>query len=160
MSCVLGIDVSTKAIDLVLLDETTDQAAWDHIELRGATAFDRLRDLPLRMPKWGWYEDNGIYLIAIETPMGRGQGGTEAKLNWIFGAVIACLPRALDPVWPVAPHEWRKELGLPGNAPKPICAQRSVELGAHPDWATQDAYDAWAVARYAREVNRRGIEAA
>lgn len=157
MSAVLGIDVSTKAIDLVLLDENSDQASWDHLELRGATAFDRLRTLPSRMPKWSWYDS--VYLAAIETPMGRGQGGTEAKLNWIFGAVIACLPRGLA-TWHVAPHEWRRELGLPGNAPKAVCAARCVELGAHVDWQQQDAYDAYAVARYAREVNRRGIAAA
>lgn len=160
MSAVLGIDVSTKAIDLVLLDENSDQATWDHLELRGATAFDRLRDIPLRMPKWGWYEDSNIYLIAIEAPYGRAQAGTLAKLSRVFGAVIACLPRALDPVWEVPPHDWRRELGVPGNAPKQACAERCVELGAYPAWADQNAYDAYAVARYAREVNRRGIEAA
>lgn len=158
MSAVLGIDVSSFAIDMVLLDENTNQTVWDHIPLEGATAFDRLRDVPRRMPRWSWYDD--IYLAAIEAPMGRGEGGTQAKLNHVFGAVVACLPRGLQTVWQVAPHEWRKELGLPGNAVKQVCAARAVELGAYPDWADQNAYDAWAVAWYARQVNARAIEAA
>lgn len=160
MSHVLGIDVSSHAIDMVLLDEDSNQAQWTRHELKGKTAFDRLRDIPLRMPKWGWYEDHGIYLIAIEAPYGRAQAGTLAKLSRVFGAVVACLPRALDPVWEVPPHDWRRELGVPGNAPKTVCAARCIELGAYPEWADQNAFDAFAVARYAREVNRRGIEAA
>ena len=157
MSCVAGIDVSTKYVDIVKLDETTDQCTWDRIELQGADAFDRLRDLPRRMPQWSWWDD--VYLAAIETPMGRGEGGTQAKLNHVFGAVIACLPRSLTTVWAVAPHEWRRELGVPGNAPKSVCAARCVELGAYEAWP-QDALDAYAIARYARTVNQRGLAAA
>jgi hypothetical protein len=38
---VLGIDLSSRAIDLVLLDENCDRAEWSRIDLEGATAFER-----------------------------------------------------------------------------------------------------------------------
>lgn len=160
MSAVLGIDLSTKAVELVLLDETDNRASWDHLELEGADALARLRDLPRRMPRWAsrWYEDAGVYLVAIEAPYGRGQGGTEAKLNHVLGAIVACIPPAI-PIWLVAPHEYRAHLELAGNAPKELVRQAVLELGAYPDW-TQDACDALAVAHYARDINHRGIQAA
>ena len=160
MPSVLGIDLSTKAVELVLLDENENQAAWDHLELRGTDALERLRDLPRRMPRWAsrWYEDAGVYLVAIEAPYGRGQGGTEAKLNHVLGAVVACVPPTV-PIWLVAPHEYRAHLNLPGNAAKALVRQAVLELGAHQEWA-QDACDALAVAHYARDTNRRGLQAA
>lgn len=157
MSAVLGIDLSSHAIDLVLLDEETDQATWDHIPVRGATFFERLRQVPARMPKWGWYEDHGIYLIAIETPKTRFMPSA-AALFPIYGAVIACLPRRLE-VWDVHPKTWRHGLGLSGSATKAQIAERAVALGARPEWA-QDAFDAYSIAYYARNANQRGLEAA
>lgn len=155
-----GIDISSKAIDIVLLDETTDLSSWHHLELQGTTAFDRLRDLPNRMPGSTWWEDMGVYICGIEAPYGRAQAGTLAKLSRVFGAVAAALPPTLTTVWEVPPHDWRRELQLPGNAPKDVCAAKCIQLGAYPEWADQNAYDAYAVARYCREVNRRAIEAA
>lgn len=172
MSSVLGIDLSTKAIDLVRLDETTNRADWTRIELEGKSAFDRLRHLPLMMrhPAYGLDFDD-VYLAAIEAPMSRGQSGTLAKLSRVFGAVVACLPPALE-VWEVAPAAWRKELGLSGHASKEEVARSVRSLMAvygdttitfdftHPcfQWP-QDALDAYAIAYYARQVNARGVAA-
>jgi hypothetical protein len=159
MSFVVGCDVSTKAVDLVRIDETTQACAWNRIELRGTTALERLRDLPHRMPKpaSGWWDD--CYLAAFEAPMGRGQAGTIAKLSRVLGAVIAHIPTRIE-LWEVTPQDWRRALELPGNAPKDVCAARCVQLGAYAEWEQQDAYDAYAVAFFARQVNQRGIEAA
>jgi hypothetical protein len=52
----LGIDLSSRAIDLVLLDENEQRAQWQRVELEGATAFDRARDVANKMPQPGWYE--------------------------------------------------------------------------------------------------------
>lgn len=162
MSHVLGIDVSSHNIDLVLLDEETNLAAWHRVELKGATYFDRLRQVPTRMPRWGWYEDHGIYLIGIETPKTRFMPSA-AALFPVYGAVIACLPRHL-PVWDIHPTAWRQTLGLPGNASKGqvAVAVHALGDGAPPKehaWA-QDALDAYAIARYARDTNQRGLQAA
>lgn len=156
MSAVLGIDVSSFAIDLVKLDETTNEATWERLTLAGKTAFDRLRQVHVQMHSDAWYQD--CYLAAIERPKTR--SFISASALWpVFGAVVALLPPALL-VWDVPPTAWRQELGLAGNAVKDVCAARAIELGAYPEWADQNAYDAWAVAWYAREVNARAIEAA
>ena len=72
--------------------------------------------------------------------------------------MLVTLPAAL-PVWDVSPGDWRKGLGLKGNATKEECAGRCVEIGAPGSWDVQDPYDAWAVAFYARELNARGVSA-
>lgn len=158
MSVVLGIDVSSFAIDLVRLDENSNAATWRRVTLEGPTALARLRSLPRVMPRWPWYED--VYLAAIEAPYSRGQSGTLAKLSRVFGAVCACIPPSQE-VWEVSPGDWRKELGLPGNASKDECGFRVVQLSQSWDdihkWP-QDALDAYAVAYYARQVNQRGVE--
>lgn len=159
MSAILGIDLSTRAIELVLLDETTNRAVWDHIELAGTDHFERLRDIPRRMPRWasGWYDDQGVMLVAVEAPFGRGQAGTEAKLNRVFGAIVTCVPPRIA-VWEIAPHDWRHQLELPGNAPKDACRLRALELGACPDWDDQNAYDAFAIAYAARRIDQHHRE--
>lgn len=159
MSRVVGIDLSSFAVELVTLDETTNHCEWRHCQLHGSNALERLRYVPRAMPRWadGWWDD--CYLVAIEAPYGTGQAGTLAKLSRVFGAVAACIPPRLQ-VWEVMPGTWRHELDLPGNAPKEICAVRAVELGARRNWADQNAFDAFAVAYAAREINDRGVKAA
>lgn len=163
MSSVLGIDVSSHAIDLIQLDETSTAAEWTRLPLAGATSFDRLRQVADVMPSASWYDDT--YLIAIERPKTRFMPSA-AALFPIFGAVIAHLPATL-PVWDVSPTDWRRGLGLKGNAKKDECAARVGEI-IRPTIITtryreiieewpQDAFDAYAVAFYARELNARGI---
>jgi Holliday junction resolvasome RuvABC endonuclease subunit len=159
MSSVLGIDLSSFAVELVKLDETTSAAGWTHVHLHGGNALQRLRDLPRQMPRWGsgWYDD--VYLVAIEAPYSTGQAGTLAKLSRVFGAITMCVPPRLE-IWEIAPHDWRRELELPGNATKERGNARAVELGAPRDWKDENAYDAFSVAWCARQINDRGIRAA
>lgn len=161
MSCVLGIDLSSNAIDLVILDETTNKGTWLRCDLRGKTFFERLRAVPAAMPRWGFYEDQGVYLAAIETPKTRFMPSA-AALFPVYGAVIACLPRAL-PVWDVHPTAWRQTLGLAGNATKQAVADAVHAIdddSPDPIWEwPQDALDAYAIARYARDTNAAGITA-
>jgi len=156
MSCVVGCDLSSFAVDLVRLDETTNHATWDHLHLNGKSALERLRQVPLVMPRWSWFDD--VYLVAIEEPMSRGQPGTSAKLNRVLGAVVACVPATVE-LWLVRPADWRKALGLSGHASKEQAGEKVDELrGAGAPWS-QDALDAYAVAYYARTVNARGLTA-
>lgn len=161
MSRVLGIDLSSFAVDLVAIDEEGDEAVWHRVTLGDdkVPALDRLRSVPGRMPPASFYDD--VYLVAIEAPYGRGEAGTQAKLNRVFGAVIASLPVGLL-VWEVTAGDWRKGLGLKGNATKEECAAAVTLLwryaATHFD-VPQDALDAFAIARYARDVNAAGVEA-
>ena len=171
MSRVLGIDLSSFNVDLVAIDETTDFASWARLELGSdkVHALDRLRQVPVLMPTTSFYDD--IYLVAIEEPYGSNQAGTQAKLNRVLGAVLACIPQEVQ-VWTVMPGDWRKALGLPGNASKEeaalaVCALRqdelvrwNVEHWPHREWEVwpQDACDAYAVARCARDRNARAVD--
>lgn len=161
MATVLGCDFSTFAVDLVKLDETSQRAEWRRVTLEGASALERLMSVQEVMPPSGFYDD--CYLAAIEIPYGRGQSGVLAKLNRVFGAIVASLPPRLH-LWEVTPQEWRKELGLAGNASKETCAEAVERIGriylSHGGRWPQDALDAYAVAYYARQVNARGNEAA
>ena len=154
MSVVLGVDLSTMAVDLVRLDENTNEGHWDHLHLEGKTAFDRLRQVRRVMPGASFYDD--VYLVAVEAPMSRGQAGTLAKLSRVFGAIMACLPAHLL-VWEVMPAAWRGELGLSARASKEECQEAVLRLGAPYGWRSPDAYDAYAIALYARELNARAI---
>lgn len=160
MSHVLGIDVSSHAIDMVKLDEETNRAEWTRHVLKGKTAFDRLRQVAAAMPPASYYDD--VYLTAIETPKTRFMPSA-AALFPVYGAVIAHLPARML-VWDVHPKTWRHALGLAGNATKEQVAVAVRDLwlddlrpGEVRNWS-QDALDAYAVALYARDTNRAGVE--
>lgn len=149
----LGIDLSSRAIDLVLLDENQQRAQWQRVELDGATAFDRARDIPNKMPQPGWYDAHGVYLIAVEEPMGF----QSRVLYRVQGAILATLPDV--PVWEVRPAAWKNALGIK-QTEKPTWA----DFPGMTSWDgfdafgwPQDALDALGIALYARDVNARGI---
>lgn len=157
MSCVVGIDFSSFAIDLVKLDETANQATWTRVKLDGGNAWDRTRKLPRFMPKASWWDD--VYLCAIEKPMHDQQ----RVLGRVQGSVIACIPPAIW-TWEVNVAEWKKALGVPiREKPTPSHFAGFVLNG----WATvaavpweQDAYDALGVALFARNLNQTAVDAA
>lgn len=160
MSSILGIDVSSHAIDMIALDETTDYCEWTHVDLAGETLFDRLRAVAAAMPTRGWYDDAGVCLIAIETPKTRFLKSAGALFP-VYGAVVARLPGDIDLVH-VVPTQWRKALGLKGNATKAEARDvvRPLILRGHDldpaeaffRWP-QDAVDAFAIALTARNTH-------
>lgn len=152
----LGVDLSSRAIDLVLLDENTDDAHWTRIQLDGKDAFERTRDVPAKMPRLAWYDANGVYLIALERPFVRfGQD----VIRLVQGAVLACLPRHIQ-TWEVTPSQWKPLLHI-GIRDKPVPGNYSVELQMslihEGDPWPQDALDALGVALYARDTNHKAI---
>jgi hypothetical protein len=153
---VLGIDLSSKAIDLVLLDENANRASWTRLTLEGPNAFERARDVAEKMPQPGWYEAHGVYLVAIERPfVSHGQD----VIRLVQGAVLAEIPRELH-VWEVSPSQWKSAMGIPVRQ-KPEWGDFPADLQlacsfADPPW-TQDALDALGVALYARDENAKGI---
>lgn len=154
--CVVGIDLSSKAIDLVLLDENADRAEWVRIDLDGVSAFERARDVAEKMPQPGWWEAHGVYLVAIERPfVSHGQD----VIRLVQGCVLSAIPRDLH-VWEVSPSQWKKPLGIPIRE-KPNGSRFPVmESPVIGDAWAQDAWDALGVALYARDLNAAGIAAA
>jgi hypothetical protein len=153
---IAGIDYSTRAVDVVLLDEDTDAATWHRFELEGADAFDRARSLRRSFACIGSSFWDDVLAVGIEDPRGYGAG----SLYRIQGAILACLPgRTL--VHPLIPSQWRKTVGLPGNASKSIVAEwvnwkRFLAMGDESvvDWP-QDACDAFCIALATRTLLER-----
>src|SRR5574337_1266141 len=107
-------------VDVVLVDEDTGAAEWQRWPLEGQDAFDRARSVRLAMPGRGWWEDHSVIALAIEEPAGH----NTRPLNRVQGAILARLPASLL-VHPLRPSEWRKLVGLPGNASKAAVAERA-----------------------------------
>lgn len=151
---IAGIDYSTRAIDVVLLDEDTDAATWHRYELEGQDAFERARDVRRAMhdalPLW-----DDCLAIGIEDPRGYGSG----SLYRVQGAVLSRLP-SLVLVQPWIPSAWRKQVGLAGNASKEEVAYHACGLledaqFAHVSAWPQDAWDAYLIALATRQALER-----
>lgn len=147
---VAGIDFSSRAVDVVLLDEDTDAAEWFRFPLEGAGAFDRARDVHRAMYGTSVLWDE-VLACGIEDPRGYGAG----SLYRVQGAILACLPAYLL-VHPLIPSQWRKACGLPGNAPKGVVAAFVDERDTGnmtPDiYWPQDACDAYCIALATRSL--------
>lgn len=173
---VVGVDLSTRALDLVKLDDDTNRAEWVRCELVGADAWERtlrVRWVMYDFPGGGyWWE--GVHLVAIEAPYGRGQAGTNALLNRVVGAVAASLPAHLrDPArcWVVRPDEWKAGLGLKGKPTGFDLVQLTQgdlaiitpQTEPLPDMLSaewQNARDAYCLALFARGELERGVQEA
>lgn len=135
---VAGIDYSTHAVDLVLVDQDEQRPPWWHrFELHGQDAWERTRDVRRVMPGPSSQLWDEVGAFGVEDPRGQNSG----VLYRVQGAVLACLPPTAL-VHPLVPSEWRKAVGLPGNATK---AQIYGAFPQDPLWP-QDACDAYCIA--------------
>lgn len=146
---VVGIDISTRAIDLVTLNENTDRANWIRIHLDGPDAFTRCRSIT-RLAEIPQLWENA-YLVALERPfIRRGQD----IIRLAQGVLLGCIPTRL-PVWEVSPSQWKNHAKIPMRAKPDAATFPTVEFAV--PVAHQDTYDALGVAMYARDVNAAGI---
>jgi hypothetical protein len=159
---IAGIDFSSRAVDIVLLDEDTDAASWHRFELQGQDAFDRARSVFAAMP--GPYSTFWDEILAVGIEQPRGNHGV-VHMARIQGAVLTCVPVA-KLVQPWNPAGWRKTVGLSGNAPKEevkaFAATRLIGTG-WTQWrqpATQDFFDAYCIALATRTMLHRTEAAA
>lgn len=151
---VAGIDYSSHAIDVVLVDLDDQQPpVWRRYDLVGQDAFDRTRYVRTAMPFRTAPVWDDVLAIGIEHPAGKFGTGIMMRLQ---GAVLACLPSGVL-VQPWTPASWRKAVGLAGNATKAQIANEVYRTrcsnapnpGWYPrtleDWP-QDACDAYSIA--------------
>lgn len=110
---VAGIDFSSRFVDVVLLDESSDRAVWHRFELTGADAFDRARAVGLAVPGRAMSFWDDVLAVGIEDPRGYGAG----SLYRVQGAILSCVPQGRL-VQPWIPSVWRKQVGLKGNSTK------------------------------------------
>jgi hypothetical protein len=144
---IAGIDYSTRAVDVVLLDEESDAATWHRFELQGDNAFDRARSV--RRAMWGWNGWDDCLAVGIEDPRGYNAG----SLYRVQGAILSRIP-ILTLVHPLVPSHWRKTVGLPGNASKSAVKAFIPTRSWNVDWP-QDACDAYCIALATRTLLER-----
>jgi hypothetical protein len=164
-SSVVGVDLSSKALDLVKLDESSNRAEWVRVELAGKTAWERTLNVREKLRDYshlGWWDD--VYLVAIEAPMGFRSNA----LDRVVGAVAASLPyrlRSPERCWVVRPDEWKQGLGLKA---KPTAEDmRRLTEGKERLWASlpdvydeagrQNGRDAYCLAMWARDTNAKAV---
>jgi hypothetical protein len=165
---IAGLDISSFAVDVVLLDEETDDATWHRFRLDGSTPFERTRSLRGVFPSRSFWEDNAVFLAAVEDPVGH-HAHTAKALGLVTGGVAALLPRDLIAVQ-TQPSEWKRIFCGRGNATKEdivaACHRHgfdsragapAVNVAATRELA-QDAYDAYGIAWAVRALNNEAIQ--
>jgi len=150
VSLIAGCDYSTKAVDVVLLDEDTLEASWRRYELEGHDAFERARSVAGLSTEarecssmWSDWVEECLAVGIEDPPYVKGNPATLRDLARVQGAILARLPRSLL-VQPWAPSAWRKTVGLPGNASKKdvwyFVTDPSLERANYWDFNACDAY--------------------
>jgi Holliday junction resolvasome RuvABC endonuclease subunit len=152
---VAGIDFSTKAIDVVLLNDDTDHATWHRYTITHKQgAFYAARQVNDAMPTSSFWDQ--VWLAAIEDPYSNSRGTAKA-LGMIRGAVLASIPTRL-PILPTAPQEWKRVFCGNPSASKTDVKDAAIRRGFDPADAAQDAYDAYGIAWAIRKLNHDAIE--
>jgi hypothetical protein len=156
---VAGIDFSTKAIDVALLDDDTDQAVWYRFPLaHGKGHLALARSVSRVVPPRSWWEEHGVWLVGVEDPMSRFPHVAKA-LGVVAGALLARMPLEL-PVVQTEPSEWQGKFlalaKLPADRKTAIRA-RTLEAMPHLSIWPQDAFDAYGIAWATRKLNADAI---
>ena len=149
---VAGVDYSTRAVDIVTLDED-NHAEWHHHALSASTsALERARSVSLVVPGRDHAFWSDIDAVGMERVIPH---GSIVTLLWVMGAVLTCIPGRI-PVEPLTPSRWKSAVGLSGSATKEQVARfaeawcvKHRTVGA--DW-NQDAKDALCMALVARAM--------
>jgi hypothetical protein len=158
---VVGIDLSSKAIDLVTIPEDTNDA--EHFRVRidipaGANATARARRLRDRMPARGAWADAGVTLLAIELPFSR---TPNPAILIVYGGLLQLVPAEL-PLLELRSDDWRPHCLIPIRKPRDADSdwhKRQALAFAREQWtsppATLDhnAAEAFCVAYAAREID-------
>lgn len=155
---IVGIDLSTKAVDISAVDGQGFFCLWKRIETAGENAHERALPLPAALPSERWWDE--VEHVSIEEPIGAAFKAV-ATLNVVIGVLIASLPERLrlpERCWRVPQQEWKSGLGL---REKPS-ARALVALGCAFDegvfaGVTQDGLDAAALALWSQRVLTSGV---
>lgn len=160
MSFIVGIDYSTLAIDVILLDEDTNTAEHHRRRLDTAPgdALARTRRIRDEMPSRGHWADRGCLLVAIETPMGAGVMAGTVPLLIALGAIVDTLDRDM-PLALLRSDDWRRACELPARAPRPQHKKNAIQFAqAHwkdsPARIDDNTADAFCIAWAGRELVR------
>ena len=153
---IAGVDFSSRAIHLVLLDDDTDTAEGHVIELVGRTPFERARSALWFFPPRSWFEDKGVWLLGIEDPHSRANHTAKA-LGLAAGAIAALLPRELV-VIQTPPAEWKRLFTGDAHAAKEIVGLHARAIWPEPPAKADDnTWDAYGIAWAVRSLNNAAV---
>ncbi len=155
---ICGIDFSSRAIHLVLLDDDIDQAEAHVLELHGATPFERARSLRTSFPTRSWWDDHGVWLVGIEDPHSRANHTAKA-LGLAAGAIAALLPSPLT-VIQTPPTEWKRIFTGDARASKEAVAVHACEVWDGAGGTDDNTTDAYGIAWAVRRLNNQAIQEA
>lgn len=154
---VAGIDFSSRAVHIVLLDADTTDASLRVFAMLGSTPFERARSLRRVFPTRGFWEDNGVYLVGIEDPHSRANHTAKA-LGLAAGAIAALLPNAMTVVQ-TAPSEWHRLFTGNASASKDEVAAHARQVWPEPPPDGDDnAWDAYGIAWAVRTLNQHAVQ--
>lgn len=153
MSLFAGIDLNSNVVDIVLLDEDTNEAHWIRRRIdtgpAGDDAFARCRRLRDAMPARSIWKDSGVVAIGLEIGMSKSFKSVRAQ-GRVQGAILACLPVEI-PVYELYPASWKRLALGSGRATKEDGAawcRRNVRWLEN-QRLPQDAIDAACIAKAA-----------
>lgn len=154
---IAGIDFSSRAVHVVLLDDDTNEATAHTFGLVGSTPFERARSLRLVFPKGTRWD--GIWLVGIEDPYSMSKGTAKA-LGLAAGAIVALLPPGLTVVQ-TPPSEWKRVFTGNATASKSLTEAVARKLWhSPPDTADDNTFDAYGIAWAVRSINSLAVDRA
>lgn len=159
---VLGIDLSSHALHLAVLEEDSNEATVHavRLDLERGDAERRIRRMRDLMPARGVYRDLGVTLIAIERPI----AAHSSVPLMVYGALLQLLPPDIAIVGMRA-DDWRRECCLPLRGARSDLKAASKRFARQlwtnsPDVFDDDTAEAYLIAWAAREIDLRGEGAA
>jgi hypothetical protein len=156
VSLIAGLDYSSFAIDVVLIDEDTGDATHyrRRLDLPAAGALTRIRRTAEQMPPRSWWTDH-VVAAGIEIPFARAKGGGYA-LQLQLGAILSCLPAGLK-LHMLRADDWRRACELPTRAQRARHKRNAVDFAcrhwdSHPTPLDDNTADAYCIAHATRQL--------
>lgn len=154
---VYGVDYDTHRVAVCMLDLREDRAKFETVTFRHGKqdAFQAARSVGAAVERLA-FRGPGVWWI--EHAFGRGP--VDFQLGRVQGAILQAIDRnAACNECP--PSEWKKGVGLNGNAKKADYLPRLAEMAAafvdFADALTEHELDAFGVALYGRIKNRAAV---
>lgn len=155
---VAGMDLSSRQIDVCLLDVETDTATHHRrrLDTRPGKQLDRIRRVRDALPTRGAWADAGCVLAAIEEPFSRQSMSGQVPILMVIGAILSTLPTDI-PVALLRADDWRRGCNLPLRGARPDLKRASVGFARSrwrnaPDILDDNAAEAWCIAYAGREL--------
>lgn len=166
---IAGVDYDTTRLAVCLLEwDDADGDPWfrtleyrpKKVDAFQATilACARLQDLLKdKAPRRTTMIAQAVDVWWVEHAFGRGP--TDFKLGRVQGAIVAALSSQVGnlTVNEVGPSEWKKGVGLPGNAAKPVYQPVLRACVPGDDVVTEHEIDAYGIAKFGRRANLRAV---